>query len=154
MSIHGDEARQQRFPYPLSNQSESYYSLNDAAISPSRSLSTSSLATMDPTIVESTRRLSSTGNMSSSSLSSMDMTVSESRLEVPTFQRQYNGTLSRSKNSDTKVGSMLISNSLRSCREVEEVVSQCMFATDVDQSIVCQTAKQYLGGCTKKLCHD
>jgi hypothetical protein len=62
----------------------------------------------------------------------------------PRHQRVYNPQRRKSQNS--VIQAMITSNNLRNCREVEEMVSQCLMNSDKD-SIMCLTAQRYLGGC-------
>mmetsp|Transcript_9218 Transcript_9218/g.19349 ORF Transcript_9218/g.19349 Transcript_9218/m.19349 type:complete len:109 (+) Transcript_9218:174-500(+) len=46
------------------------------------------------------------------------------------------------------VSAMITSNNLRNCREVEEMVVQCLNTKD-KESHMCKTAQRYIGGCKK-----
>ena len=52
----------------------------------------------------------------------------------------------RRKSQNSVINAMITSNNLRNCREVEDMVSQCLMNSDKD-SIMCLTAQRYLGGC-------
>mmetsp|Transcript_68636 Transcript_68636/g.76760 ORF Transcript_68636/g.76760 Transcript_68636/m.76760 type:complete len:88 (-) Transcript_68636:91-354(-) len=52
----------------------------------------------------------------------------------------------RTNNHNTVVQAMITSNNLRNCREVEEIVSQCINNKD-HESFMCETALRYKGGC-------
>mmetsp|Transcript_21288 Transcript_21288/g.52748 ORF Transcript_21288/g.52748 Transcript_21288/m.52748 type:complete len:115 (-) Transcript_21288:290-634(-) len=50
--------------------------------------------------------------------------------------------------NNSVVQAMITSNNLRNCREVQEMVVQCLNNKD-DKSFMCQTAQRYIGGCQK-----
>lgn len=52
----------------------------------------------------------------------------------------------RINNHTAVVQAMITSNNLRNCREVEEIVSQCINNKD-HESFMCETALRYNGGC-------
>ncbi|CAJ1953687.1 unnamed protein product [Cylindrotheca closterium] len=43
---------------------------------------------------------------------------------------------------------MIKSNTLRSCNDVQDMVSQCMSSGD-DKSFMCKTAQSYIANCSK-----
>ena len=50
--------------------------------------------------------------------------------------------------NNSVIQAMITSNNLRNCREVEDMVIQCLNNKD-KQSFVCKTAQRYIGGCQK-----